>query len=195
MRSGPGTNHEILWSAGKYYPVDTLEKSGSWYKIRDFEGDEAWIHGSLLKKIPAVIVKAPLVNVREKPGTDFRILFQAEKGVSFKRLGKRATGSRSSMQTARWAGCISPWSGDIDAPQTKNCPKSLSPCNAPALQRAVSQTRTPLSGSLKRFFHKSWRIPLQAGLKQALDLSKNVSEQAERNLGNSPLTGNTGSSG
>lgn len=66
MRSGPGTNHEILWSAGKYYPVDTLEKSGSWYKISDFEGDEAWIHGSLLKKIPAVIVKAPLVNVQNK---------------------------------------------------------------------------------------------------------------------------------
>jgi SH3-like domain-containing protein len=88
MRSGPGTKHEILWSVGKYYPVDTLKKSGSWYKIRDFEGDEAWIHESLLKKIPAIIVKAPLVNVREKPSTDSRILFQAEKGVSFKRLGK-----------------------------------------------------------------------------------------------------------
>lgn len=91
MRSGPGTNHEILWSAGKYYPVDTLKKSGSWYKIRDFEGDEAWIHASLLKKIPAVIVKAPLVNVRENPGTGFRILFQAEKGVSFKRVAKKGS--------------------------------------------------------------------------------------------------------
>jgi SH3-like domain-containing protein len=86
MRSGPGTNHEILWSVGKYYPVDTLKKSGSWYKIRDFEGDEAWIHESLLKAIPAVIVKAPLVNIRENPGTDSRILFQGEKGVSFRRL-------------------------------------------------------------------------------------------------------------
>jgi SH3-like domain-containing protein len=86
VRSGPGTNHEILWFVGKYYPVDTLKKSGRWRKIRDFEGDEGWIHSSLLRKIPSVIVKVPLANVREKPGTNFRISLQAEKGVSFKRL-------------------------------------------------------------------------------------------------------------
>jgi SH3-like domain-containing protein len=89
VRSGPSTKHDILWSVGKYYPLDTLKQSGSWYKVRDFEDDEGWIHGSLLKKIPAVTVKVPLVNVREGPGTASRVLFQAEKGVSFKRLGKK----------------------------------------------------------------------------------------------------------
>ncbi len=89
IRSGPGTNHEILWSVGKYYPLDTLKKSGNWYKIRDFEGDEGWIFHSLIKKISAVIVKAPLVNVRSGPETSSRVLFQAEKGVSFERLGKK----------------------------------------------------------------------------------------------------------
>ena len=86
VRSGPGTNHEILWSAGKYYPVDIIKKSGNWYQIRDFEGDTGWIYRRLLKKIPAVIVKGTIVNVREGPGTGFRVLFQAEKGVSFKLL-------------------------------------------------------------------------------------------------------------
>ena len=89
IRSGPGTDHDILWSVGKYYPLDVLKKSGSWYKVRDFEGDEGWVHLSLLKKIPAVTVKPPLVNVREGPGTTFGVLFQAEKGVSFKRLQKK----------------------------------------------------------------------------------------------------------
>jgi SH3-like domain-containing protein len=89
IRSGAGTDHEILWSVGKYYPLDILKKSGNWYKIRDFEDDEGWVFHSLLKKIPTVIVKAPLVNVRERPGTKSRVLFQAEKGVSFKRLGKK----------------------------------------------------------------------------------------------------------
>ena len=28
IRSGPGLNHDILWSVGKYYPLDTLRKSG-----------------------------------------------------------------------------------------------------------------------------------------------------------------------
>ena len=89
IRSGPGTNHDVLWSVGQYYPVNVLKKSGEWCKIRDFEGDDGWIYRSLLKKIPTVIVKMPLVNVRQGPGTDTKILFQAEKGVSFKRLGKK----------------------------------------------------------------------------------------------------------
>ena len=88
VRSGPGTSHEILWSAGKYYPVDIMSQSGNWYRIRDFEGDTGWIYGSLLKQIPAVIVKGTIVNVREGPGTGFRVLFQAEKGVSFKLLNR-----------------------------------------------------------------------------------------------------------
>ena len=89
IRSGPGTDHEILWSVGKYYPFDIVKKSGNWYKVRDFEDDEGWVYGSLLEQIPAVIVKRPLVNVRNGPGTTFRVLFQAEKGVSFKRLAKK----------------------------------------------------------------------------------------------------------
>ncbi len=91
VRSGPGTKHEVLWSVGKYYPVDTLKKSGNWYKIRDFENDEGWIFHSLIGKIPSVIVKAPLVNVRQGPGTGARVIFQAEKGVSFKRIGKKGS--------------------------------------------------------------------------------------------------------
>jgi len=89
VRSGPGTANEILWSVGKYYPVDTIKKSGNWYQVRDFEGDTGWIYRKLLKKIPSVIVKSARVNVREGPGTSFRILFQAEKGVSFKLLKRK----------------------------------------------------------------------------------------------------------
>ncbi|MBW2018825.1 MAG: SH3 domain-containing protein [Deltaproteobacteria bacterium] len=89
VRSGPGTNHAILWSAGKYYPVDIIKKDKSWCQIRDFENDIGWIYRPLLKKIPAVIVTGTIVNVREGPGTNFRVLFQAEKGVSFKLLGRK----------------------------------------------------------------------------------------------------------
>jgi SH3-like domain-containing protein len=86
VRSGPGTDRGILWSVGKYYPVNTIKTSGQWHQIRDFEGDMGWIHGSLLKKIPSVILTGETVNVREGPETSFKVLFQAEKGVSFKLL-------------------------------------------------------------------------------------------------------------
>ncbi len=89
VRSGPGTKHEILWTAGKYYPVDVIGQNGKWYKVRDFEGDQGWIFRSLLKKTPAVIVKASMANVRTGAGTNFRILFKAEKGVSFKLLRRQ----------------------------------------------------------------------------------------------------------
>ena len=92
VRSGPGTNHEILWSVGKYYPVDTVKKSGNWYKIRDFEDDQGWVFHSLLKKIPTVIVKAPLVNVREGPGTKSRVVFRLKRGSASSALEKKATG-------------------------------------------------------------------------------------------------------
>ncbi|OEU45959.1 MAG: hypothetical protein BBJ60_03725 [Desulfobacterales bacterium S7086C20] len=89
IRSGPGTDNEILWSVGKYYPLDVIKKSGNWYKTRDFENDVGWIFHTLIEKIPTVIVKVPLVNIRKGPGTNFRALFQAEKGVSFKLLSEQ----------------------------------------------------------------------------------------------------------
>jgi SH3-like domain-containing protein len=74
---------------GKYYPVDVVKKAGKWYQIADFEGDRGWMHKSLLKKIPSVIVKATLVNVREGPGKNFKVVFQAEKGVSMRLMERK----------------------------------------------------------------------------------------------------------
>lgn len=84
VRSGPGKKYEVLWSVGKYFPVDIVKTSGDWRQVRDYEGDVGWIHHSLLKETSSVIVKGSLVNVREGPGTDAKVLFQAESGVSFK---------------------------------------------------------------------------------------------------------------
>jgi SH3-like domain-containing protein len=89
IRSGPGKNYDVLWSVGKYYPVETIKKSGQWYKIRDFEDDEGWVFHTLLGKTPSLIIKAPLVNIRQGPGTKTKVVFQAEKGVSFKRIGTK----------------------------------------------------------------------------------------------------------
>jgi SH3-like domain-containing protein len=89
IRKGPSTKYPVLWSAGKYYPVDIIKKAGNWYRIKDFEGDVGWMYKSLLKEIPAVIVQAALVNVRKGPGKNYGVLFQAEKGVTFRLLRKK----------------------------------------------------------------------------------------------------------
>lgn len=84
MRSGPGTNYEVLWQVEKYHPFLVKEKKGKWVKIQDFEGDMAWIHSSLLSDMEGVITTKSKCNVRSQPTTDSRILFTVERGVPFK---------------------------------------------------------------------------------------------------------------
>ena len=89
IRSGPGTNYDILWEVEKYHPLKILKKKGKWYRFRDFEGDEGWVYSPLLKDIPTVITKKKKCNVRSDAGTNFKILFTAEKGIPFKVLKRK----------------------------------------------------------------------------------------------------------
>jgi SH3-like domain-containing protein len=84
IRSGPGTNTEVLWRVEMYYPVDIVHKQGDWYLFKDFEGDEGWIHRSLLTPLDTVVVKRDECNVRSGPGTENEVQFVAEKGIPFK---------------------------------------------------------------------------------------------------------------
>ena len=89
IRSGPGTKHDIIWKVEKYHPLDVFKKFGPWYHFRDFEGDEGWIHKSLVLKIPAIITKKENCNIRSGPGTGFKILFAVEKGIPFKVIKRK----------------------------------------------------------------------------------------------------------
>ena len=84
IRSGPGLKYDILWKVGKYHPLLILEKSGKWFHFSDFEGDEGWIHSSLLSNIPTVITKSQKCNIRSAPGTSSKILIPVGKGIPFK---------------------------------------------------------------------------------------------------------------
>lgn len=88
LRSGPGTKYDKLWQVEKYHPFLILEKKKDWYKIKDFEGDMAWVHKSLLGKINGVITTKKKCNVRSKPNTKGKILFTVERGVPFKVIKK-----------------------------------------------------------------------------------------------------------
>ncbi|WP_457552364.1 SH3 domain-containing protein [Desulfobacula sp.] len=89
MRSGPGTQYDMLWQVEKYYPVIIVEKKGDWYKIKDFENDLAWLHKSLLNNTKGVISIKDKCNVRSKPNTKSQVLFTVAKGVPFKVLERK----------------------------------------------------------------------------------------------------------
>lgn len=91
IRSGPGTNHSVLWKVEQYFPITVIDKSGNWYRFEDFEGDKGWVHKSLVGNIPAVITRKDGCNIRSGPGTSYDILFTVEKGIPFKVLKRQAS--------------------------------------------------------------------------------------------------------
>ncbi len=89
IRSGPGTNHEILWKVEKYHPILVERKSGDWYGFTDYEGDKGWIHKSLVGDIPTAITIKEKCNVRSGPGKDNPVVFAVGSGIPFKIIGKK----------------------------------------------------------------------------------------------------------
>lgn len=91
IRSGPGTQYEVLWRAEKYTPIETIQtdKSGKWYYFKDFEGTKAWIYKDIVADIDTVITNRGPCNIRSGPGTNYDVVFQAEKGVPFKVLERK----------------------------------------------------------------------------------------------------------
>ncbi len=91
IRSGPGTEYDIIWKVGKYHPIQIIKKSGTWYRFRDFEQDEGWIHKSLVSKIRTVITKKKKSNIRSGPGTRHKIVFTVEKGIPFRIIKRKGS--------------------------------------------------------------------------------------------------------
>jgi SH3-like domain-containing protein len=86
LRDGAGTKNKVLWQVEKYHPFLVISKKKDWYEVKDFEGDTAWIHKSLLGKISAVITTKTKVNVRSKPDKKSKVVLRVERGVPFKVL-------------------------------------------------------------------------------------------------------------
>jgi SH3-like domain-containing protein len=89
IRAKPDIGADTLWQVEKYYPLLILEKKDAWYRFKDFEGDVGWIHQSLVDETPTVIVKVNRANIRADAGTQYDLIFDAEKGTPFKVLEKK----------------------------------------------------------------------------------------------------------
>lgn len=48
VRSGPGTNYEIVFKVLRGVPFKVLDKKGSWLKVKHADGDQGWIHKTLV---------------------------------------------------------------------------------------------------------------------------------------------------
>jgi SH3-like domain-containing protein len=86
IRSGSGNNFEVLWKSEKYFPLAVIKKIGDWYQVKDFEGDQGWVHQSLVGNTPSVITIKDKCNLRSEPKPDAKVLFSVGPGIPFKVL-------------------------------------------------------------------------------------------------------------
>lgn len=91
MRNGPGTRYKVIWVLKHGYPLQVMGKKGNWYRVRDFEGDTGWVYAPLTSRKAHLVVKKRKINLRSGPGTKYRIVAQARRGVVFRTL-KRVKG-------------------------------------------------------------------------------------------------------
>lgn len=91
MRTGPGTRHEASWTLIRGYPLQVLGRTGRWLKVKDFEGDIGWVSRPLTGATPHHIVRGRVANVRSGPGTQHRIVGQAEYGEVVRTVERRGS--------------------------------------------------------------------------------------------------------
>ena len=77
FRQAPAAEAAVLFTADQHYPVLVLERKRGWAKIRDFEGEIAWVAKRLLTSQKTVAVIAKGVSARQQPNDEAPASFQA----------------------------------------------------------------------------------------------------------------------
>lgn len=82
VRTGPGLRYPIRFIIRKEgLPVEIVREFDVWRQIRDVEGDEGWVHKSMLSGRRAVIIKGHIQTLLRKPEEDARPVVRLEPGV------------------------------------------------------------------------------------------------------------------
>ena len=83
VRAGPGLQYPILWQFQKEnLPVEVTLEFDAWRKIRDHDGEEGWVHVSLLSGARyGLIVGDSGALVRKDPRSDARAIAAFEPRV------------------------------------------------------------------------------------------------------------------
>lgn len=83
MRTGPSTEFPVKWVYKRQdLPVKVVSVHEVWRKVEDPDGDQGWMHVSLLSPNRTAMVVAPGISeLRETPSATARISWRVEKGV------------------------------------------------------------------------------------------------------------------
>jgi SH3-like domain-containing protein len=109
VRMGPSMRHKIKWTFVKEgLPVEVVSEFGNWRRVRDAEGEEGWILGSLLSGRRTALVSPwsadELVPMRTEPDDDARPLALLEPMVLIDL--DACDGRWCTVEVDRWRGAV-----------------------------------------------------------------------------------------
>jgi SH3-like domain-containing protein len=88
LRTGPDLRHPIVWIYRRQnLPVEIIAEYKTWRKIRDWNGDNGWIHQSMVAGKRTIIITGTVRTLRSKPNAKSLSIARVEKGV----IGKLAS--------------------------------------------------------------------------------------------------------
>ncbi|TVR95486.1 MAG: hypothetical protein EA406_13925 [Rhodospirillales bacterium] len=83
LRAGPGTQYPVEWVyRRRMLPVEIVAEHHNWRRIRDWQGDEGWVHRSLLVGRRSILVTGGVAEVRATTDPGSRRIARVEPGVS-----------------------------------------------------------------------------------------------------------------
>ena len=81
LYDAPSARADRLFVASRLYPFEVLVKLDHWTKVRDANGEVAWVENAALGNRATVLVTVPLADVRTGPDVKSDLVFEAYKQV------------------------------------------------------------------------------------------------------------------
>jgi SH3-like domain-containing protein len=92
LYDAPSLKADRLFVASRGYPFEVLVKLDQWTKVRDMNGEVAWIENRALGDRHSVLVSVPLADVRAAPNVAAPLVFEAYKQVLLEAMEPAADG-------------------------------------------------------------------------------------------------------
>ena len=92
LYDAPSVRADRLYVASRHYPFEVLVRLDQWTKVRDVNGEVAWIENRALGDKQTVMVTVPLADVRAGPNAQATLVFEAYKNVLLEQLEPPADG-------------------------------------------------------------------------------------------------------
>jgi SH3-like domain-containing protein len=92
LYDAPSVKADRLFVASRFYPFEVLVKLDQWTKVRDVNGEVAWVENKSFGDRQAILVTVPLADVRAAPNAQAPLVFEAYKQVLLEQVEPPADG-------------------------------------------------------------------------------------------------------